>query len=50
MQLLKAYGGHRQSQYSLRACFGGFEEAFIVCGSEGTPWLRCDSLNEHINR
>eukprot|EP00250_Pteridium_aquilinum_P010080 c19140_g1_i1 orf=398-2182(-) len=33
-KLLFKYSGHRQTRYVIRSCFGGFNQAFVVSGSE----------------
>ena len=33
-KLLFKYKGHRQTRYVIRSCFGGFDQVFIVSGSE----------------
>ncbi|MCO5582794.1 hypothetical protein L7F22_036693 [Adiantum nelumboides] len=33
-KLLLKYSGHRQTRYVIRSCFGGFNQAFVVSGSE----------------
>jgi WD40 repeat protein len=44
---IKKYRGHSQSTYILRAQFGGYQENFVICGSEDNSiyiWQR-DSGN-----
>ena len=30
------FDGHAHTRFSLRACFGGLNQSFVVAGSEGT--------------
>ena len=41
-KLLFKYRGHRQTRYVIRSCFGGFDQAFIVSGSEDSQVLTQD--------
>ncbi|KAI3719795.1 hypothetical protein L6452_20700 [Arctium lappa] len=34
IRLVSKYRGHRRSRFIVRACFGGFQQAFIASGSE----------------
>lgn len=34
IQLVSKYRGHRRSRFIVKACFGGFQQAFIASGSE----------------
>lgn len=33
-KLVGKYKGHKRTRYVLKACFGGFEQSFVACGSE----------------
>ncbi|KAK1387092.1 hypothetical protein POM88_015270 [Heracleum sosnowskyi] len=33
-KLVGKYKGHKRTKYVLKACFGGFEQLFVACGSE----------------
>ncbi|KAK1349229.1 WD repeat-containing protein 26-like [Heracleum sosnowskyi] len=33
-KLVGKYRGHKRTRYVLKACFGGFEQSFVACGSE----------------
>lgn len=33
-QVLHKYHGHKQGKYAIRSCFGGYQDAFVVSGSE----------------
>lgn len=34
IKLVGKYKGHKRTRFVVRACFGGYEQSFIACGSE----------------